>query len=114
MVILLGWYKTHNICLICFFNLHEFFPAFQCANNKRSLVNSLFGVEIFNSVAVIFFRGFNFILSVIVSSGSNFTSFSSSAGGIGCQSSSSKSRINISGLFITLKLFFESSQSLSY
>ena len=31
-----------------FFNLFELFPAFICANNIESLVNSLFGVKVFD------------------------------------------------------------------
>ena len=45
-LILLCSYKKYSICLILFFNLHELFPAFICANNTGSLVNSLFGVKI--------------------------------------------------------------------
>ena len=48
LVILLCWYKRYSICLISFFSLYEFFPGFICANNIGSLVNSLFGVNIFN------------------------------------------------------------------
>ena len=63
------------------------FPAFFCTNNIGSLINNLFGVKIFNPVSVIFQR-FNFTLSGIVSSGSNFISSSSpSGGGIGSESS---------------------------
>ena len=52
-------------------SLSEIFPAFICANNIGSLVNSLFEVNIFNLVPVLFlFGGFNFTLSEIVSSGS--------------------------------------------
>ena len=36
------------ICLILCFNLYELFPAFLCTNNIGSLVNNLFGVNIFN------------------------------------------------------------------
>ena len=80
-MILLCLYKRYHICLISYFVLHELFPAFICANNFGSLVNSLFGVEIFNTVPVLFlFQGFNFILSAIVSSDSNFTSSLSSNG----------------------------------
>ena len=39
----------YSICLVSLFNLHELFPAFICDNNIGSLVNSLFGVKIFNS-----------------------------------------------------------------
>ena len=35
-------------CLILLISLHELFPAFICANNRESLVCSLFGVKIFN------------------------------------------------------------------
>ena len=56
------------------------FPAFICANNIESLVHNLFCVKIFNPAPVIFlFRDFNFILSGIVSSGSDFTSTSPSS-----------------------------------
>ena len=38
-----------------FFNLHELFPAFICANNTGSLINNLFGINIFNPAAIFFF-----------------------------------------------------------
>ena len=110
-MILLGQYKRCSICLILFFNLFELFPAFIFANNIGNLVNNSFGVNVFYPVPLILlFRGFNFILTAIVSSGSNFTSSSPSSG----KSSSSKSRAKHSGLFRTFSLFFESSESLSY
>ena len=56
---------------------------FTCAYNIGSLVNNFFGVKIFNPVPVFFlFRGFNFTLAAIVSSGSNFTFSLHSCGGI--------------------------------
>ena len=44
-LILLCWYKKYSVCVIWFFNLHKLFPAFICADNIESLVNSLFGVK---------------------------------------------------------------------
>ena len=65
-MILLCWYKRYSIWLISLLNLYELFPAFICANNTGSLVNSLFGVNILNPFPP-------------------FTSCSSpSSGGIGC------------------------------
>ena len=79
-----------SICLISFFNLFELFSAFTCTNNIGSLVNNLFGDNIFNPVPSFFlFWGFNFALSAIVSFYSNFSSSSSSNGSIGGKSSSS-------------------------
>ena len=49
------------------------FPAFTCANNTGSLINSLFGVKIFNPVPLFFSRSFNYTLSVIVSCDGNRT-----------------------------------------
>ena len=71
--------------MISFFNLFELYSAFICNNNIGSLVNSLFGIKIFNPVpsyassssssstgiggmGLFLFRGINFTLSVIVSS----------------------------------------------
>ena len=102
-------YKEYSICLISFFNRYALLTAFICANNIGRLVNNLFGVKIFNHVSVIF-RRFNFILSTIISSGSNFTSSSPSSG----KSSSSKSSVKLSGLSRTFTLFFEYSESLPY
>ena len=48
LVILLCWSKRCSICLIFIFSLYELRAAFVCANNKWRLVNSLFGVNIFN------------------------------------------------------------------
>ena len=48
LVILLRWYKRYNICWISFFNFYKLFPAFICANDIGSLVNSLFRVNINN------------------------------------------------------------------
>ena len=62
--------------MISFFNLYELFPVFIYANNIVSLVNSLFEVKIFNPVPVIFFRGFNFTLSALVSCNDPFLYFS--------------------------------------
>ena len=59
---------------------------------------------------LLFFRRFNFTLSAIVSSGSNFNSSLSYNGGIAGESSSSKLRINISGLFKSFTLFFKFSE----
>ena len=53
----------------------------------------MFGVKIVNPVIFLFQR-FNFALSAVVSSGSNFTFLSSSFGGIGGKSSSSSSKLN--------------------
>ena len=53
LVILLCWYKRYSIRLISFFDLYVF-PAFICANNIGKLVNSLFGVNIFNPVPSFF------------------------------------------------------------
>ena len=39
--------KLHALTLI--YSFYELFPAFICAYNTRSLVNSLFGVNIYNS-----------------------------------------------------------------
>ena len=98
LVILLCRYKRYNICLISFFNLFELFLALICAKNIGSLVNSLFGVEIFNPVPVVFlFRGFSFTLSAIVSSGSNSTSSLSSYPT--SSSAKCKSVVNSSGTF---------------
>ena len=47
-VILLCWYKRYSIFLILFFLLFELFPAFIYVDNIGSLVNSLFGIKIFN------------------------------------------------------------------
>ena len=81
VLILLCWNKRYGICLILFFNLYELFPAFICSNNIGSLVNKLLRVKVFNHILVIFiFWGFNFILSAIVSSCSNFTSSSKPRG----------------------------------
>ena len=67
------------------------FPAFICANNIGSLVNNLLGVKVFNLVSIFFlFRGFNSVLSAIVSSGYNFTFSSPPTEDIGGKSSSSK------------------------
>ena len=90
--------------------MHELFPAFICAKNIGSLNNKLFGVKIFNPVAIFFLlsRDFNFALSAIVSSGSYFTSSSSSSGDISSSSSSSskyKSGVNCLGLFRTFIFF---------
>ena len=72
LVILLYWYKRFCSCLISFFNLYEFFLAFNCDYNIGSLANGLFGVGIFNPVPSFFLSwGFNFTLSAIVSSGSS-------------------------------------------
>ena len=49
-MILLCWCKRYSVCQISLFNLFELFPTFICANNIGSLVNSLFGVNIFNPV----------------------------------------------------------------
>ena len=38
-------YKIHSICLTLFFNLHDLFLAFICANNIGSLINIFFGVK---------------------------------------------------------------------
>ena len=40
--------NIYSICLISLFSSHEILPAFICANNTESVVNSLFGVKIFN------------------------------------------------------------------
>ena len=51
------------------FRLYVLFPTFICANDTRSLVNSLFGVKILIPVPIFFiFQGINFALSAIVSS----------------------------------------------
>ena len=39
--------------MISFFNLYELFPAFICANNIGSLVNSLSEVKFFNPISCI-------------------------------------------------------------
>ena len=89
--------QKYSICLISFFKLYELFLAFICANNIGSLVNSLLWVKIFNPISVVFlFRGFNFILSAIGSSGSNFTSSSSSNDGLSGKSPSSSSPLKSS------------------
>ena len=72
------------------FNLFELCPPYICDNNIGVLVNSLFGVNIFNpSPSFFLFQGINFSLSTIVSSGSNLTFSSSPNGSIGGKSSSS-------------------------
>ena len=60
-------YKRYIICLISFFNLHEFFPDFICGNNIGSLVIKLFGIKIFNPVPFFISWGFDFTLSAIIS-----------------------------------------------
>ena len=80
------------------FNLLELFPAFICANNIGNLVNSLFGVGIFNPVPV-FLGGFNSALTAIAFSGSNCTSSLASNGGVGGKSSSSLSKYKSIGKF---------------
>ena len=52
-MILLCWWKRYSICLTIFPNLYELFPPFTCGNN----IANLFGVNIFNSVAVVFLLG---------------------------------------------------------
>ena len=85
--------------------MFELFPNFICANNIGSLVNSLFGVKIFNPVPVILlFQGFNFILSAIVSSGFNFTCSLPSSGGTDGKSSLSSLNIN---QHVNFKVYFE-------
>ena len=42
--------QRYSICLISIFNLYKLFPEFICTNNTGNLVNSLFGVQIFNTV----------------------------------------------------------------
>ena len=60
------------------------FPVFILANSIRNLVNNLSGVTILNPVSLFFlFRVFNFILSAIIFSGSNFDSSLPSSAGIG-------------------------------
>ena len=44
----LCWYRRCSIYIVSFFKLNEVFPVFICANNIGSLVNNLFGVNIFN------------------------------------------------------------------
>ena len=52
--------------------MYKLFPVVICANNIGSLVNSLFGIEIFNPVPLFFLsQGFNFTLSAIVSCDGN-------------------------------------------
>ena len=48
MAILLCWYKRYSICMISLFSLFELFAAVIYVNNIGSLINSLFGVTIFN------------------------------------------------------------------
>ena len=85
------WYQRYSISLISFFNLHELFPAFICAYNVESLVNSFFGLNIFNPVPSLFlFWGFHSTLWAIFYSESNFTSSPPPSAGIGGKSPSSK------------------------
>ena len=58
-------YKRYSICLILFFSLIELFSALICAYNIGSMVNNLFGVNIFNPFPV--FRFSNLAFSAIVS-----------------------------------------------
>ena len=44
----LCWYKRYSICLISFFSLYKFFPAFIFVNNVGSLINNLLEVKTFN------------------------------------------------------------------
>ena len=77
----------------------------------------MFRVKIFNPVPSFFlFRRLNFAFLAIVSSGSNFTSLSSSNGGIGGNSSSSKYKSigNFSGVIYNLIIFFWAFLILSY
>ena len=69
-MILLCWYKRYSVCLIPSFNLSELFPTFICADKIGDLVNSLFGVKIFNP---------SFITSSLSSSGGMLSSFSLSS-----------------------------------
>ena len=48
LVILLCWWKRYSIFLILFYNLFELFPGFIRHYNIGNLVNSLFGLTIFN------------------------------------------------------------------
>ena len=81
LVILLCWYKRYSIFLISFFNLFELFPAFISACEIGNLVISSSGVKILIPVPVFYlflFRGINFTISAIVSSGVEFEDLLSS------------------------------------
>ena len=68
IVISLHWYKRYIVCLILLFTFLELFRAFICVDNIGTLVNKVFNLVISP------FQRFIFILSAMVSSGSNFTS----------------------------------------
>ena len=57
---------SFSVIIMTLWNCYKIFVAFLCANIIGSLLNSLFGVNIFNPVLVVFlFQGFNFIRPAI-------------------------------------------------